>query len=514
MTHHTESEFKLRAREPIEVATVDAVLRELRQNCRLAASRSHTDTYLDDERGSLIRQGIGLRLRAGGGRRLLTCKAQRKDDGRLFIRDEVEVPWQAEQLPTSAEELPAELRPLIEPIVAERMLAPQQTLTVAREVRMLTSGQEDLCELAIDFVTATADERSVTFQEIELEVFSDLNKNQQLAAELHARLPVEFAQTDKPRHAAALLGIETAEPARGQFELQPLDSLIPEQLREILAANNELEHAVRDVGHQATVHQMQLGIERMDALVVAFRDLWDPDACDRMTRHLRTTHRHLSAVEDLYFLVDNLRIHAPSLPPGLHEAKNEAVLWAERQRDVGMDRLSEWLGDPRRQATSEEFAQDIAKTLSGSETASGTLQHQAGPLLASAIGAVRELLAACEADRLPDDLGPLGESLRHALHVAEHLSRMTSMSYKKSTKAIARVLRHLDRAASLERTVHTLLLTESTATDEVAASALGPAALGGLATLHHQAALEARATAEAALERLDREAVWRRFLSG
>ena len=207
MSHHTESEFKLRAQQPIEIATIDATLSELGQNCRLADSRRHTDTYLDDEHGSLLRQGIGLRLRAGGGKRLLTCKAQRQDDGQLFVRDELEIPWTAGELPGSAHDLPNELRRVIEPLVGDHTLSPQQTLIVHREVRMLTAGDNDLCELAIDFVAAVANGRRATFQEIELEVCSDLAANERLAKQLQQRLPVDFAQQDKPSHAAALLGL-------------------------------------------------------------------------------------------------------------------------------------------------------------------------------------------------------------------------------------------------------------------------------------------------------------------
>lgn len=512
MKQHTESEFKLRAQQPIKVALIDAALHELGQNCRLSDARRHTDTYLDDERSSLLQNGIGLRLRAGGGKRLLTCKARRRDDGALFVRDEIEVPWAAEELPGLARELPDELRSIIQPIVGERALLTQQVLTVHREIRMLSDGSNDLCELAIDFVTATANDRSAKFQEIELEVCNNLPANEQLANELQKRLPVDFAEDDKPSHAATLLEIEIpADLAAEELAGRPIGELIPEQLQAILSENSELEDTVRDVGHRSTVQQMQHGLERMECLVWAFRDLWERSVHERLRSHLRTTQRQLSTVRDLHFLVDNMRIHAQSLPTQLHDAGSDAVIWAERERDTAMDRLSEWLGDQRRKVTCDEFAADIIATSPESEQAKAPFLPQATTRLAATIASLRSRLAATDSDPLPADALDLSEQLRSALHLCEHFGNLAPMSYKKSAKAIARVLRHVDHASSLDTAVASMLQRDPGAANKPDEPSSRTAAIGGLATLHHEAAKEARAVAQAALERLDREQVWRRF---
>ena len=73
-------------------------------------------------------------------------------------------------------------------------------------MRVLADAGRDACELAIDSVRAYANERQVEFQEVELEVLSDPAFSERLAHALRASLPVEFAASDKPTHAAAMLG--------------------------------------------------------------------------------------------------------------------------------------------------------------------------------------------------------------------------------------------------------------------------------------------------------------------
>ena len=207
MSDQIESEFKLRALQPIEVAAVDALLLELDVPCRHRERRQHVDTYLDDERGSLRRLGIGLRLRASARARRLNCKMRGSVEGSLHVRRELEASWPHEQLPLRAVDLPCELREALQPIVQERALRVVQELHVTREVRVLVEDGVDACELAVDSVEARANRRTATFQEVELEVLDDLAASERVTHELRGRLPVEFARDDKPTFAAALLGL-------------------------------------------------------------------------------------------------------------------------------------------------------------------------------------------------------------------------------------------------------------------------------------------------------------------
>ena len=210
MTDEIESEFRLRARAPLEIAAVDAALREFDATCRASASARHVDTYLDDTRRSLLRAGVGLRLRERRGRCVITCKLRRALEGTLHVRREVEAAWSRGEPPREASELPDTLREARGEQISGHDLLPLLRLDVQRETRILTDDGRDVCELAIDAVAASANGRTAMFHELELEVLGDAATSERLAHQLRDRLPVEFARDDKPSHAAALLGLEVA----------------------------------------------------------------------------------------------------------------------------------------------------------------------------------------------------------------------------------------------------------------------------------------------------------------
>ena len=202
-----ESEFKLRAYDDVTALAVDAALDDIQVAYTRRPTVRHTDTYLDDASGSLARRGVGLRLRDGGANRVLTCKLRGTVEGSMHRRREVEASWQSSKLPERTEQLPRSLRDVIEPLVGDRELRARLQLSVVRELRMLASDGDDICELAIDTVSARAGDRRVAFQEIELEVLRHPKENGRIAASLQTRLPVDFATNDKPTHAAATLGL-------------------------------------------------------------------------------------------------------------------------------------------------------------------------------------------------------------------------------------------------------------------------------------------------------------------
>ena len=59
MSTRPETEFKLRATQPLTAADVERRLRELAADVLAEAPRRHVDEYLDDDDGSLAAAGIG-----------------------------------------------------------------------------------------------------------------------------------------------------------------------------------------------------------------------------------------------------------------------------------------------------------------------------------------------------------------------------------------------------------------------------------------------------------------------
>ena len=518
MTDQTESEFKLRARRPLEIASVDATLRELGVGCRHSESLEHTDTYLDDEHGSLYRAGIGLRLREGRKGRRLTCKAKGTLEGGLHVRREVEAGWHRDELPRSAHELPDELRDLVQPFVLTRALQPRQRLEVQREIRILVEDGVDLCELAIDSVQALANDRTATFQEVELEVFDDVATNERIAHDLRERLPIEFAADDKPTHAASLLGIEHAAPPhvpkkqkKRDRGTEPVAVAVPLRLHACLQTVRRHEVDVREDTDPEDLHRMRVAIRRMRSLVRAFRELWPEEIANRLLGHLGETGRQLGTVRDLDVLLDRLPDALESLPPQLQTAGARTLEWVRGQRATAHAQMQEWLRSSERLAANEQFEHDVRTIDERTALAATPMLQAAPPLLARAVADLRKQVTAIDEGLPTEPLHRLRLTAKRARYLAEQFGDLPGMDYRKSLRAVARVQQRLGAVCDHEVAAERLLGFVHAASVDSSDGAWTAAVLGGLAAVHTVAATVTRAMAADALEQLDRKKVWKRF---
>src|SRR5688572_26178298 len=344
MTEHTETEFKLRATRALEVAVVDAAVRELGLGYRAMATSQHVDTYLDDGDGSLGRAGIGLRLRTTRGGNRVTCKARGTHDNGLFVREEHEADWPGASAPRTARELPPALRDAVEPFVLDRVLVPTLQLSTQREARVLQRDERDLCELAIDRVEATAAGRTATFQEIELEVVDDVADNERLAQALLQRLPLLAAEDDKPTHAATRLGLPPAPPA---LAAPTADTQLADAVAAIAAhhldAMRRAEVGVRGDRDPEHLHMMRVAVRRLRSVVRAFRDLWPDTTAGWLLEQLGELGRRLGSVRDLDVLLQSVADDVAHLPPALLPAAERARTWIAGLRDTAHSELQAWL---------------------------------------------------------------------------------------------------------------------------------------------------------------------------
>ena len=518
MSNHTEREFKLRAKQTIEIAAIDAALHELGTTCRLSETVRHTDTYLDDARGTLLREGIGLRVRSKQGTKQLTYKSRKQSEGGLFVRDEIEADWPHDDLPKTAAALPQELRDVLEPLLHQRELVPQQILSVHREIRMLTEGHSDLCELAIDYVVAEANGHCATFQEIELEFTSDEEANQQLANKLRDRLPVAFATQDKPSYAAALLGLELpGEESVEDRALSPIATSIPAQLHALLAAAQEVLAECRQQGAQPDaqsadqLHRLQSLHQAIDSLVHGFAELWPEDTVARIRSHLDTVHRRLAEVADLDVLVANLELHLKALPAPLSASGQETQAWLQSVRDAAALQLLERLAGDEHTSAELQLEQDLAAINKDCELANKQLLHEAPMRLAAAIARLREQLNATSIELPIAQVQSLQQWVQRVHDLAEQFADLPGKSYKKSFKAVARARRHLEAVCNLDSIANLLIQWIVRPMADSEQRVLRAAVLGSLATRNLWAEEDARQVAREALERLNRDTVWRRF---
>lgn len=511
MSNHTEREFKLRAKQTIETATIDAALHELGTTCRLSETVRHTDTYLDDSRATLLREGIGLRIRSKQGKKQLTYKSRTQSEGGLFVRDEVEADWPNDELPKSATDLPEELRAILEPVLHQRELVPQQILSVHREIRMLTDGDNDLCELAIDYVVAEANGHCATFQEIELEFSSNQEANQQLANKLRDSLPVDFASQDKPSYAAALLGMELpAEDSAEDRALALISKSIPSHLR-ALHAEIQKATAARSPQTAEQLYGLQCLHHSIDSLIYGFAELWPTDTANRMQAHLQTVHRRIAELADMDMLVANLEVHLAALPKPMADSGRETGAWILSMRETTSQRLQEWFQSNEHQSGQQQLEQDLTAVNPECELANKQLLHEAPARLAVAITQLRAQINETSIELPIAQIQALLQSVQRLHDIAEQFSDLPGKSYKKSFKAVARARRHLEAVGSLDSVAGLLMQWIVQPMTDSEQRVMRAAVLGSLATRNAWAEEDTRQVAREALERLNRDQVWRRF---
>lgn len=516
MSDQIESEFKLRALQPIEVAAVDAVLLELDVRCRHRERRQHVDTYLDDDAGSLRRLGVGLRLRASASTRRLNCKMRGAIEGSLHVRRELEAPWPHEQLPQRAADLPDELRDALQPSLLERPLHPVQALHVTREVRVLVEDGADVCELAVDAVEARANRRTATFQEVELEVLDDVAASERVAHELRERLPVEFARDDKPTFAAALLGldrrrVDTAAPTPDGTASLPVAQAAP---RDVCAGLAAIRRGCAELdGDDAPERLRQLAAEvrRTRSLVRAFAPLWAEETTSRMLGHLGEVERTLGSLRDLDTVLELLPSALDALPPQLRATSEPAAGWIRRQRAAAGAELREQLQRGPLLAAIEALEHAALEPDPRSPIAAAAALELAPTLLHEATSELREQVDAIPEELPTEPLHRLRCAAAHARALAEHFAGLAGTDFDKSRRAIARVERRAGEACDHEVASERLLGWVHAAAAEHRDGAWLAATLGGLATAHAEEARATRARARRALQKLNRPKVWRRF---
>ncbi|MCA8951183.1 MAG: CHAD domain-containing protein [Planctomycetes bacterium] len=370
MAGNLETEFKLRTARSLEIALVDAALRESGFGSAGANAKRHNDIYLDDAARSLAQSGIGLRVRVGRTGSTVTCKHRGERAGALFVREELEAEWRAPTTPPTAAELPQPLRDAVEPVVLRRPLIPVLRLDVARDLRKLSYDGRELCELAIDHVQAHGAGRSVEFTEIELEVLDDVPSCERLAAHLEERLHIQPANNDKPTHAARLLGLSATNGAHtvgaGALTAAAVRALLRRQVANVQRAETQ----VRQSTDEQHVHLMRTTLRRLRSMVAAFRKLW-PDSESRLLRaHLQALAAELGRVRDLDVMVRRLPAEVTALPPPLQPAAERILEWMRRARTLARTDLVAWLRSPERLADAQRFA-DLLPQLDASTALGG-----------------------------------------------------------------------------------------------------------------------------------------------
>ncbi|MCU0863987.1 MAG: CHAD domain-containing protein [Planctomycetes bacterium] len=514
MTEPHETEFKLHALRPIEVATVDATLRELGLPIGTRDRRDQIDVYLDDAEHGLARAGLGLRLRQHGQHRRLTVKTRGSDTGGLFVREEHEADWAGDGLPTSAGELPAALRDLVEPFVRDRPLLARLQLSTQRELRVVQHDGRDLCELVVDHVTAMANERETTFAEVELEVLDDLAGTERLAHELLQRLPLQPATADKPTHALQLLGLDTPPPpAAPVLPHTPLVEALPPLLRRHLTALQQAEAGVRTDRGPTALHSMRVAVRRLRCLLRAFRSAFATDVVTRLLEQLAELGRQLGHARDLDVLLAELASGQERLPEPLHQGCALALARAKAERDLAHAQLRDWLRSGARATTQAELERALLAPDPHAAAATQPLDAAVRQVLIKATTAVQRLAGELPAELPFAELHTLRLATKRLRYLVEEFLELPGHDRPRALQRLVDLQHAAGVVCDHEMATRRLIewLQPGAANGE---APLVAAALGGLAVDHARLARKARRAARKTLERVDRKKFWRQLEAG
>ncbi|MGE3172669.1 MAG: CHAD domain-containing protein [Planctomycetota bacterium] len=509
-----EVEFKLRSRAPIDGGAVERVLRELGIDARPSESAVHVDLYLDDARRSLVRRGIGLRLRRRAGDAILCVKQRGTVRGALHVRSELEAPWPAEppdsapgdQPPQRALELPERLRDAVEPFVLDRRLETLAMLEVRRELRDLRRDGVLLGELAIDIVTARARDRTTVFAELEIEVRDDLPACERIARRLLEAEPLLAASEDKLAWSLHTLGLmpPPLAPNRPSHPTSLGDALSA-AMQDLTARLLTAEAAARVRGGVEDIHELRVCLRRLRVLVRAFRAAWPASEAARADLALTNLGRELSGLRDRDVLCARLPRALEHLPPALRAGGDDLRALLQSNRDALVQRARESLRSPAHR-------EDLARLESMGQRAS-MLHDVAGQPAAALARVLRRAVRACRDDlRSLDQDTPQDQVHRARLRLKRLRILLEELTpRRKRGRARRRLVRAIDRLGiACDHDAagrHHLALLHQTAPTELPPRLA--ALLGALVTWHRDGLVAARAAALRATQRLDRRRIWR-----
>ena len=512
MPSDVETEFRLRAANALEIAAIDAAVREAGFAARDARTRRHVDVYLDDAVASLQRAGIGLRQRSSSDAVRLTGKVRggNRGDGR-FVREEWDFAWHGADAPRTAADLPPPLRDVIEPHTLDRPLREVLRLATWRDQRLLGQGGRDLAELAIDRVEARAAGRSATFCEVEIEVLDDLATCELLADRLARDLPLHAAPDDKPAHAATLLGLQSASDGERLHDAMPVEAAFARLAQRQLTVLQHAEAGVRSRGRVEDVHELRVAARRLRELVHGLADAWSKPERRRWVALLRAIGRRFGAARELDVLQARLPRAIGRLPAELQPQGPPLLAWLAERRSAAMTEAQAWLRAPERLAEQREFGDAVLRlATSGAEA---PLVAEALPArLGQAARRVRR-----RARRLPAELPlePLHElriACKRLRYLAEAFAPLRGPAFTDALATVTAAQQRLGKVCDADDAGHRLLAWIDAAPATGADAHRTAALLGALAADAFRRGRSARRRAEREVERLRRRRCYRDLL--
>src|SRR5882757_8588032 len=313
-----------------------AAARILRRSDRdLPRHKYLVSTYFDTPKLLLRKNGVSLRVRQAGKKRVQTIKTV--NGGISLGRGE----WE-HKLQGDAPDLRAARGTALEPLLSgklKRDLEPIFATHVRRTFLPIRSGNSQI-ELALDEGHIRAGQKSAPLAEVELELkkgtASDLFKAARRVAGL---APIKLALKSKSEHGYELIADQPSRAFHGSKIVLRHDTSIADAFQVIgrsvlrhIAANEPAVWAADPDG----VHQVRVGVRRLRAAIAVFSELLDCNQTEQIKRDLKWLAAKLAPVRDLdVFLKGKIALFEGSDSPtaGLPELKSELTY----RRDIAAE---------------------------------------------------------------------------------------------------------------------------------------------------------------------------------
>ena len=297
-TSYREIEFKFRI-----PAQTDLDLRALLASVGVDIvdhdPRSMVAIYYDTANLSLLRWGITLRNRHGGGDDGWHMKVPAEPSGNDSARDEIRIQG-------SDSVIPVELASLVTPLTRRQELQPMATVRTRRQPFVIRAANgTELIEVVDDFVdvgSSSLAEPTSSFHEVEVELLIDSADSRQTAALISDALVDAGAQVSSLSKAASALGPAAADPPDvpalkfpkpSAPAVDALQAVFSTYVRDLLMADVGVRRMLPD-----SVHQMRVACRRLRSALKTFDSLLDHDSVDYLRGELKWMASELGEVRD------------------------------------------------------------------------------------------------------------------------------------------------------------------------------------------------------------------------
>lgn len=301
-TSHREIEFKFRVPAEIEhdsALDLRALLEAQGLDVTQHDTRSMVATYYDTANLSLLRWGITLRNRRGGGDDGWHLKVPARPSGSAPARDEI-------RIDSTATDVPHELISLISPLLRRAELQPMATVRTERRPFVIKGDDGtaliEAVDDRVDVDSRATSDSGASFHEMEVELIVDTDIAQESAARISKALTAAGAQPSSLSKAAQALGSAAADPpdvpdlpfpVPSAPSIDALQSIFASYLRDLLMADVGVRRDLPD-----SVHQMRVACRRLRSALKTFRPLMDSETGEYLRGELQWLASELGEVRD------------------------------------------------------------------------------------------------------------------------------------------------------------------------------------------------------------------------